>query len=235
VAGQSTGSDCTGLYKRLPSQTGTSSGRTGPSRPAAFAFEDCARLLWHRTASSSTCYCTLVAPPPPPPNPRRQTSPPRPPARQEALLPTASSESRTQRPSPATHLPHFRALLVRCIVAHHGRRWPAQPAHHQYVLHSLHRRRPPPAVFTTKLTTMQSLPPMGSTSAMCSVCMPSSRPTSPARSCICCRISRPLRRGHNQWRADAHHERHQEDAEPLLERELRHVRWPGALASHTFA
>lgn len=38
-----------------------------------------------------------------------------------------------------------------------------------------------------------------------------------------CRLPGPLRRGHDQWRADAHHERHQEDAEPLLERELRYV------------
>lgn len=75
--------------------------------------------------------------------------------------------------------------------------------------------------------TMQSSPPMGSTSAMCSVCMPPARPMASRRSCMCCRISGPLRRSHNQWRADAHHERHQEDAEPLLERELRHVRCPG--------
>lgn len=41
---------------------------------------------------------------------------------------------------------------------------------------------------------------------------------------MCCRLPGPLRRRHDQWRADADHERHQEDAEPLLERELRHVR-----------
>ncbi|KAF7447838.1 E3 ubiquitin-protein ligase [Pyrenophora tritici-repentis] len=39
----------------------------------------------------------------------------------------------------------------------------------------------------------------------------------PGRSHKSCRISGPLRRGHDQWRADAHHECHQEDAEPVLE------------------
>jgi hypothetical protein len=39
-----------------------------------------------------------------------------------------------------------------------------------------------------------------------------------------CRLPGSLCRGHDQRRADAHHERDQEDVESLLERELRHVR-----------
>lgn len=58
---------------------------------------------------------------------------------------------------------------------------------------------------------------------MSSVRAPSGLAVHPAH-LTCNRLPGPLRRGHNQWRADEDHERHQEDAEPLLERELRHVR-----------
>jgi hypothetical protein len=73
------------------------------------------------------------------------------------------------------------------------------------------------------LTRLQSSPPMASISAMSSV-----RNSMSTLTCYdahsSCRLPRPLRRGHDQWRADANHERYQEDAESILERELRHVR-----------
>lgn len=130
---------------------------------------------------------------------------------------------------------------------HHGRSWAAQPARHQYVpqrpqhLHRLHRPRPPSAaaasqqsVGLTRCSHCRRWP----LQARCLPYVPAHElPPLPfaliPRLHTRCRLPGSLRCGHDQWRADAHHERHQEDVEPLLERELRYVRHPTSIPNHT--
>jgi hypothetical protein len=85
--------------------------------------------------------------------------------------------------------------------------------------------RPHAAASSTTANSTQSLPQMVSTSAMSSV---RRRPPPSAQlrhsAHMSCRLPGSLCGRHHQRRADADHERHQEDAEPLLEREFRHVR-----------